>query len=484
MRTTSGSTDYQAFVAVQGCLTNSPGEILDETLVARSSCVKTKQAIPELCDEKSMTIGKNHLSQTQFSTYQDKMLSETFAICPIIPNNSGKTAPKNKSFSTRHEVDYAASDDTAELLRWHQRLNHLSFRKLKLLAELGIIPKRLVKARTPRCACCIFGTMTRKRTRHKKSLIKHLKPAEYPGQVVSVDQMESSTPGLIAQLKGRLTTQRYKYATVFVDHFSRLGYVHLQRTTNGEETLEAKHAFEAFCADHRVKVSHYHADNGRFCEHLFMDDLRKQKQTISCCGVSAHHQNGIGEKRIRDLSDTASKMLLHAACRWPSAITTALWPYAVRQAQNVLNTLPFNPSGQSPLEVFSNTDVAPSLDSFHTFGCPVFALDPRLQNHDKIPRWDSRARLGIHLGHSPHHARSVSLVLSTSSGCVSPQFHVLHDDFFETVRGDRLTQDITIKWQLLSGFQKTPTFPDHGAHDEIVTTTKRGLKQGTENEKF
>ena len=61
---------------------------------------------------------------------------------------------------------------------------------------------------------------------------------------------------------------------------------------------------------------------------------------------------------------------------------------------------------------------------------------------------------------------------------------MLHDDFFETVRGDRLTQDITIKWQLLSGFQKTPTFPDHGAHDEIVTTTKRGNLVSTQTNDY
>ena len=38
---------------------------------------------------------------------------------------------------------------------------------------------------------------------------KATKTATRPGQIVSVDQLESNTPGLIAQLKGKLTQQRY-----------------------------------------------------------------------------------------------------------------------------------------------------------------------------------------------------------------------------------------------------------------------------------
>jgi hypothetical protein len=59
-----------------------------------------------------------------------------------------------------------------------------------------------------------------------------------------------------------------------------------------------------------VIVKHYHADNGRFAENLFMSAVAESGQTISFCGVSAHFQNGIAEKRIRDLSEQARKQLL------------------------------------------------------------------------------------------------------------------------------------------------------------------------------
>ena len=73
-----------------------------------------------------------------------------------------------------------------------------------------------------------------------------LKQVEEPGKCVSVDQLESSMPGFIPQLKGKLTKQCYCAATVFVDHYSGLSYIHMQRQLVSAETLEAKHAFEAF----------------------------------------------------------------------------------------------------------------------------------------------------------------------------------------------------------------------------------------------
>ena len=64
-----------------------------------------------------------------------------------------------------------------------------------------------------------------------------------PGEVVSVDQMVSPMPGLIAQITGKITNKRYKYATIFVDQTSHFGYVYLQKTATTEETIEGKEAF-------------------------------------------------------------------------------------------------------------------------------------------------------------------------------------------------------------------------------------------------
>ena len=78
---------------------------------------------------------------------------------------------------------------------------------------------------------------------------------------MSVDQLVSPTPGLVAQMTGILTTKRYKYVTVFVDQASKLGYVYLQKTATVEETLEAKKAFQQYSMDRGVTIKAYHTNN-------------------------------------------------------------------------------------------------------------------------------------------------------------------------------------------------------------------------------
>ena len=56
--------------------------------------------------------------------------------------------------------------------------------------------------------------------------------------------------------------------------------------------------------------------------------------------------------------------------------------------------------------------------------------------------------MGIYLGKSPQHAKSVSLVLDRNKGLVSPQFHVVHDNTFDTVKQERYKS----KWQVKAGF--------------------------------
>eukprot|EP00978_Attheya_sp_CCMP212_P008438 scaffold19845_cov34-Attheya_sp.AAC.4 len=116
-----------------------------------------------------------------------------------------------------------------------------------------------------------------------------------PGQVVSVDQMLSPTLGFVAQMTGISTTKRYKYATIYVDNYLRLSYVHLQKTATAAETIEGKQSFERYARDCGVKVNAYHADNGVFRAHLWVQACRDKGQSLTFAAVGAHHLNGIAE---------------------------------------------------------------------------------------------------------------------------------------------------------------------------------------------
>ena len=193
--------------------------------------------------------------------------------------------------------------------------------RLRLLSALGILPRKLLKVKPPKCAGCLYGTMT-KRPWCKKSANKQSSIWEDSGtgECISVDQMESSTSVFIAQLKGKPTNQRYRAATIFLDHYSDLTYVHLQRGFSSEEKVEAKKAFEAYSQTYKFKIRNYHADNGRFADNTLLQEVTQESKTISYCGMKAHFQNGKAEKRIRDIQEKKRKQLHHAKESWPSSV--------------------------------------------------------------------------------------------------------------------------------------------------------------------
>jgi hypothetical protein len=128
---------------------------------------------------------------------------------------------------------------------WHYCLGHLLFPKLELLAKNGEIPRRLAKVPAPKCTGCLFGAMTKLPWRGKESKSSHeVFVATKPGECMSVNHMVSTQTGFFAQLKGKLTSKRYRAASIFVDHFSRLRFVHLMQDLSSEETINAKLAFE------------------------------------------------------------------------------------------------------------------------------------------------------------------------------------------------------------------------------------------------
>jgi hypothetical protein len=260
-------------------------------------------------------------------------------------------------------------------MHWHYRLGHLTFAKLKQLALHGEIPKKLALLNPPKCAGCLFGAMTKIPWRGKEPKSSHkVFTATKPGETVSVDQMVSTEVGFFAQLKGKLTKKRYRCCTIFVDHYSRLRFVHNQIDDSSVETVAAKHAFEKFATEHGIRIHHYHCDNGRFYDNAFKESCENSRQRLTFCGVNAHFQNGIAERAIRDISESARKQLLHARARWPAAVHFALWPYAVRNAVLLHNSLPVLEDGTSRLELFS---------SIH-FGCNMRHIHPL---HALFLRW-------------------------------------------------------------------------------------------------
>jgi hypothetical protein len=106
------------------------------------------------------------------------------------------------------EEDKMPQDASALFLHWHHRLRHVSPKKIWLLAKLGLMPKQVVSCRIPLCTSCLYGKAMRHPWRGKTDTKQApAKVITTPGQCILVDQLESTTPGLIAQLKGIPTTK-------------------------------------------------------------------------------------------------------------------------------------------------------------------------------------------------------------------------------------------------------------------------------------
>ena len=365
---------------------------------------------------------------------------------------------------------------SAELLEIHQRYGHISFRRMVKMAKEGTINKKYTTCPIPTCSACLFAKAGRQQWRDKKR--NNYKPIrnESPGVCVSVDQLVSPTPGLVAQMSGRLTTKRYKYATVFVDQATRLGYVYLQTSPDADKTLKAVRSFKEFAMSRGVLIKAYHADNGAFKANKWVDHCRANSQALTFAGVNAHHQNGLAERRIRELQDMTRSMLIHANHKWNKAITTNFWPYAMRMANGIMNETPnlLDQHRRSAEQAFSRTIVNHNTKHQKTFGCPTYVLDNKLQSGNIFHKWSERSRVGTYLGKSPQHSRNVSLVLDRNTGLVSPQFYVLHNIRFDTIKQENYDS----MWQVKAGFvsvltSKERTESNKSKESEIMATNQK-----------
>ena len=462
IRTSPGYRKYKAFQAEVGD---------DQQLY----CYDANVISDDEEGEESRNVPKQNEAQDEWTLRKDPLTTD------FMPSDDSQLEPSPVHI-VEDEEDSRYRDASSEFLQWHHRLGHISPKKIREMARQGRLPSKLATCKVPLCTSCLFGKATKRPWRGKPSIQSKdkVETVTRPGQCVAVDQLESHTPGLIAQVKGIPTTDRYRCATVFVDIHTGIGYVHLQRTTSASETIEAKHAFERYAGRHAVQVEHYHADNGCFAENKFLEDIKQRGQTISFSGVGAHHQNGVAERRIRELQEHARTMLIHARTRWPEAIDVHLWPYALRAANDILNSTWDLKRKHIPLEKFTKTPVQDDLKQWAPFGCPVYVTEKPIQDGNNISKWQIRSRVAIYLGRSPNHARTVALCLSLSTGLTSPQFHFRLDPTFQTMRKAFRISMPASSWQAKCHFTKSKSQRDKPTQAK-EPATPRSSNQATQN---
>ncbi len=204
---------------------------------------------------------------------------------------------------------------------------------------------------------------------------------------------------------------------------------------------------EALARDEGLTIKHYHSDNGIFLSSEFKGHCDARHIKYSFSGVGAKHQNGVAERNIKTAAQWACKNMLHLTNHWPQYASAKYWPQAINYAVWVFNNLPNKESGITPNELWSRSKSHDNiLARAHVFGCPVYVLDTKLQDRKKIPKWAPQACLGLFLGFSELHSSQVPLVLNVVTGKISPQFHVIFNDKFETVHSLPLDKPLDQQW--------------------------------------
>eukprot|EP00956_Cyclotella_meneghiniana_P008409 scaffold11297_cov41-Cyclotella_meneghiniana.AAC.1 len=300
----------------------------------------------------------------------------------------------------------------------------------------------------------------------------HLKP----GDCVSCDHYISPIPGRAIAVSGHSSSAHgYNCGTIYVDHATGFVFVRHQTSTSAQETIRSKMLLEREARDVGVSIKKYHSDNGVFSSKEFRSHCDELNQKLSFSGVGAKFQNGVAERGIQTVSNMAKANMFHAMLHWPGQKFINMWPLAMQYAVWVHNRLPPDGYGASPEELWSGIKCHEShLPRAHVFGCPVYVLDPRLQDGKQIPKWDSKVRQGVFVGFSPDHSTNVPPVYNPKTQHISPQYHVIFDDHFTTVPAftDEVERNEIFAQLFTSSRERFVDVEDLGISNEIEPTER------------
>jgi hypothetical protein len=117
-------------------------------------------------------------------------------------------------------------------------------------------------------------------------------------------------------------------------------------------------------------------------------------------------------------------------------ITAELWPFAIQHVATIYNTTKRRSRDYelSPREQFMGERSKLDHTDIHPLFCPVYVLDRRMQEGTSPPKWTKRTTQKVYVGHLHHYSKSVPMVWDPNTKLVSPQFHVMFDDNFDTVQ--------------------------------------------------
>ena len=101
------------------------------------------------------------------------------------------------------------TQNQTKLLEIHDKTNHcVTIKEIQVMATMGIFDSKLAFCQPPVCALCMFGCAHKKpwRLKGKEKHVIRSESETAAGDNISLDALTSSTPGIIPQISGFLTS--------------------------------------------------------------------------------------------------------------------------------------------------------------------------------------------------------------------------------------------------------------------------------------
>jgi hypothetical protein len=170
-----------------------------------------------------------------------------------------------------------------KLLLRHYQLGHLHMAHVQSLAREGLLSPNnedISSCDPPLCKACMNGKQHRRPI--SSALTGPLDSSNLkPGDCVSCNRLESTSPGLIPVHRGTPSNSSYHAGTLFIDHASRYLYFTPHISTGALEAIQAKNNFELHASSFKQTIKKYHSDNVIFNSKQFKDICASQKQHIT-----------------------------------------------------------------------------------------------------------------------------------------------------------------------------------------------------------
>lgn len=322
-------------------------------------------------------------------------VDEDVATLPA-PKEARATCPVQRHvYAVRGELVCATAKD---LVRLHERLGHVSFKRLLQIVHRGTTldvgrlavskeEAEKAKQRVENCRACAEGKGTRTPFGHGG-----LDRGSRPFEVLHMDTYEV-----------RVSGQAVEWALVVIDPFSEWKrFTHLQSKAQCPQAMID--IIQLVERQTGLQIKRLHTDGGTEFKGELTRFCRNRGIELHFPPARTPQLNGIAERHVRTSKEGARTLLLH------SALPETFWHYAAAHHAHLWNrTRIAERTQRTPFETIYGKP--PSAKHMAVFGCDTLVHVPRGQRST----WQPKMEPGIYLGHDWIQNCSLVFLLRTRS---------------------------------------------------------------------